>query len=327
MKDEKISFSLTSQEVHELEAIRYRYLFSDKFFPYVPDFKDLIQGMVLLTRITIAGNRNSLRSFINSVAHRRELPEITPEELGEKEEESKIVKDHEDIDSEYFTEEMSSKKARTRSYIFSTEKDDRENIDRIKRLISPKLRIPVENIRDSEILKASVGFIIRHKWRNIDYFHYTYFGALYDIKPITILKMLPTKEDIDMNEEEIIEIGEIEADRENINKFIRKLKKTRPPQTAEELYQFVKNGQRSEFAGFNYAEAFLGYWLMSRILPYNLTVYSFSVVSSGLSLVDSNETEDGGERWENAKDKFSLILSSTLEAVIMGNKEKIGNRA
>ncbi|AKA49542.1 hypothetical protein IX51_11040 [uncultured archaeon] len=322
MRNDKVSFSMTKQEIHELEAIRLRYLFSDKFFPPILDFKDIVQGMLYLTRVAVEKNRNSLRGFVNLLSQKRELPMVTPDELSDDEEEQFDFQKDEVRDEKHQTNETTSEDARTRSYIFSVSEDDRQNINRIRSLISEHSRFQDQIFKDSEIIKGSINFVRRHKWRNIEFFHYTYFGALYDLVPITMLKMVYPLDSVPMTNEEEAEVGEIELDKKVIYKFLVKLKNVDPPNTVEELYQFVKNGERSEFAGLNYAEAFLGYWLMSNMLPYNTTIFSFSLMLSAMSLLDKVESNEATTTWNEAKDRFSLILNITLDAVVNGNSEK-----
>lgn len=313
MKDERVSFSLTAQEVHDLEAIRLRYLFSDKFFPPIFDFKDVIQGMLYLTRVSVEKNGNSLRGFINIISQKRELRLVTVDELSDESEEESQFQNYEIQDERHQTDETPSDRGRTRSYIFKLEKEDIANISRIRSLISDRSRFNDEIFKDAELIKGAVNFVRRHKWRNIEFFHYTYFGALYDLPPITMLKMVHPLDDVPFTAQEEDYISDIELDKKVIKKFLERLKNTSPPRNVGELFQFVKTGLRSEFAGFNYAEAFIGYWLMSYMLPYNTTVFSFSTMMSAMSLRDESKKKEATRMWNEAKDRFDLMLNMNLE--------------
>lgn len=323
MSTRRVSITLDKREFHTLEAIKVRYIFTDKYFPFEPEIKELLQGMLYMTMVTIAGNKNSLRSFINSLSSRKYAPVLTEAELSEETPEEAEAIDYDEDGSLYKAHDSSMPDQKSKSYIFTLESEDEHILKIIREMISQYVKIDVETIRDSDIIREALNFITGHRYRNINFFHYTYIGGMYGIPPAPAIKIFKPSDLMPFTIFEKERIAELSVDRPVFNRYRRKAKGKSFPLTVEELEKLTPLDATSKCgAGFNYSGAMFGFWIVSRTLPYNLTTYSLSAAIAMIGIFDDKHREQGEKSWEFINGLFFDLVDILLSVAESFNNDQ-----
>lgn len=314
MKAKRVSISLDKREFHTIESIRIRHQFTDKYFPYLPEMKELLEAMIYFTKVTVEGNKNSLRSFINAISNRKSIPILTEDELSEENPGETPSYNYEENSELYQSQEKTMPSPKTRSYILTLEEEDEKNIESIRNLMRSYAKIDVKNIRDSDIIKESLSFITGHKWRNVEFFHFTYIGNMYDLEPLTALKIFRPSKDVSFSKIEKELISDITKDKKVFEKYSKSISGLSFPSSLDELEDFIPMSATSESGGgFNYGSAVFGFWLVSRTLPYNLTTFSLSSIMSLLMLFDEKYKIETDKRWKERVELFISLVEYILK--------------